>query len=226
MLYVVATPIGNLEDLTPRALRVLKNSEVILCEDTRKTGLLLQHFQIAGPRLVSYFEHNEQTRIPEVLDLLRAGKIVSLVTNAGTPAISDPGFKLIREVADERLEVVTIPGPCAAIAALAISGLPTDKFAFLGFLPKKSQQLIKILQPLKDLPYAVSCVAYESPYRLLSSLKVIQEIAGPEAMVSVHREMTKVHEESLRGTMAEVLSQLQEKGRLKGEITLVFRLTS
>lgn len=224
VLYLVATPIGNLKDITFRALEVLRNADIILCEDTRKTGLLLQHFQISGPQLISYYEQNELQRIPEVIEWLKQNKNVALVSNSGTPSISDPGFKLVREAVYQDLAVMAIPGPCAAIAALISSGLPTDKFVFLGFLPKKETAKRKLLVDLKSNTLVATYVAYESPERLLESLKIIRKIYG-SVPISVHKEMTKVHEERFFGKVDEVLLKLEAKASIKGEYVVVFRLS-
>lgn len=224
MLYLVATPIGNLKDITFRALEVLRNADIIFCEDTRKTGLLLQHYQISGPQLVSYFEQNELQRIPGIINWLKQNKNVALVSNSGTPSISDPGFKLVREAVNQGLEVVAIPGPCAAITALISSGLPTDKFVFLGFLPKKEAAKKKLLTELKASPLIATYIAYESPERLLESLKIVHEIYG-SVPISVHKEMTKVHEERFFGKVDEVRLKLEAKASLKGEYVVIFRLS-
>lgn len=213
-LYVVATPIGNLEDITLRALRVLREADLIACEDTRQTRKLLDHYGIQKPS-VSYHEHNEATRAAELLEKLRAGQKIALVSDAGTPLVSDPGYRLVSQAAAEGLRVESIPGPSAAIAALAASGLPTDAFYFAGFLPARSAQRRKALLKLKDL--AATLVFYEAPHRVLEMLTDIEETLGPRPVV-LARELTKLHEELLRGTPAELR---QSHIPLRGEFTIL-----
>src|SRR6201993_4723679 len=203
-LYLVATPIGNLEDITLRALRVLKEADLIACEDTRQTQKLLNHYGIST-RTISYHEHNEMTRAPElVLDLERGGR-VALVTDAGMPGISDPGFRLISLAVRHHVPVIPIPGASAFLAALVASGLPTDSFRFSGFLPSKSGQRRKLLESVKDSPRTQ--VFYEAPHRLLETLADVVEVLGRERHVVVAREVTKLHEEFLRGRAGDVLDQ-------------------
>src|SRR5208283_1358605 len=217
-LYLVATPIGNLEDITLRALRVLKEVDVIACEDTRQTQKLLNHYGITT-RTVSYHEHNEMTRAAELVKDLQEGTSVALVTDAGMPGISDPGFRLISLAIRHHLPVVPIPGASAFLAALVASGLPTDSFRFSGFLPAKAGQRRKLLESVKDSPRTQ--VFYEAPHRLLETLADVSQLLGEDRHVVVAREVTKLHEEFLRGRAGEVLQQLKARGEVKGEITLL-----
>ncbi len=217
-LYLVATPIGNLEDITLRALRVLKEVDLIACEDTRQTLKLLSHYGIKT-RTVSYHEHNEMTKAAELVVDLEGGAKIALVTDAGMPGISDPGFRLIALAIRHHVPVVPIPGASAFLAALVASGLPTDSFRFSGFLPAKSGQRRKLLGSVKDSPRTQ--VFYEAPHRLLETLADVVELLGNDRHVVVAREVTKLHEEFLRGRVAEVLEQLKARGDVKGEITLL-----
>ena len=217
-LYLVATPIGNLEDITLRALRVLKEVDLIACEDTPQTLKLLSHYGIQT-RLVSYHEHNEMTKASELVVDLEGGAKIALVTDAGMPGISDPGFRLIALAIRHHVPVVPIPGASAFLAALVASGLPTDSFRFSGFLPAKSGQRRKLLESVKDSPRTQ--VFYEAPHRLLETLADLVELLGNDRHVVVAREVTKLHEEFLRGRAAEVLEQLKSRGDVKGEITLL-----
>jgi 16S rRNA (cytidine1402-2'-O)-methyltransferase len=217
-LYLVATPIGNLEDITLRALRVLKEVDLIACEDTRQTLKLLNHYDIKT-RLVSYHEHNEMTKAAELVVNLEGGAKIALVTDAGMPAISDPGFRLIALAIRHHVPVVPIPGASAFLAALVASGLPTDSFRFSGFLHAKSGQRRKLLESVKDSPRTQ--VFYEAPHRLLDTLVDIVEVLGEARHVVVAREVTKLHEEFLRGRASDILLQLKARGDVKGEITLL-----
>jgi 16S rRNA (cytidine1402-2'-O)-methyltransferase len=217
-LYLVATPIGNLEDITLRALRVLKEVDLIACEDTRQTLKLLSHYGIQT-RLVSYHEHNEMTKAAELVVDLEGGAKIALVTDAGMPGISDPGFRLIALAIRHHVPVVPIPGASAFLAALVASGLPTDSFRFSGFLPSKSGQRRKLLESVRESPRTQ--VFYEGPHRLLETLADVCEILGEDRHVVVAREVTKIHEEFLRGRAAEVLGQFKARGAVKGEITLL-----
>ena len=217
-LYLVATPIGNLEDITLRALRVLKEVDLIACEDTRQTLKLLSHYGIKT-RLVSYHEHNEMTKAAELIVDLEGGAKIALVTDAGMPGISDPGFHLIALAIRHHVPVVPIPGASAFLAALVASGLPTDSFRFSGFLPAKSGQRRKLLESVKDTPRTQ--VFYEAPHRLLQTLADVVEVLGNSRHIVVAREVTKIHEEFLRGRATEVLDQLKSRGDVKGEITLL-----
>ncbi len=217
-LYLVATPIGNLEDITLRALRVLKEVDLIACEDTRQTLKLLSHYGIQT-RLVSYHEHNEMTKAAELVVDLESGAKIALVTDAGMPGISDPGFRLIALAIRHHVPVVPIPGASAFLAALVASGLPTDSFRFSGFLPAKSGQRRKLLESVKESPRTQ--VFYEAPHRLLETLADVVEVLGTDRHVVVAREVTKIHEEFLRGRAKDILDQLKARGDVKGEITLL-----
>src|SRR6266536_4624271 len=217
-LSLVATPIGNLEDITLRALRVLKEVDLIACEDTRQTKKLLSHYGIQT-RTVSYHEHNEMTKAAELIVDLESGAKIALVTDAGMPGISDPGFRLITLAIRHRVPVVPIPGASAFLAALVASGLPTDSFRFSGFLPTKRGERRASLEAIKNSPRTQ--VFYEAPHRVLESLEDICELLGEARHVVVAREVTKLHEEFLRGRAREVLEQLKLRGEVKGEITLL-----
>jgi len=215
-LYLVATPIGNLEDMTLRALRTLKECDVVAAEDTRRTGQLLKHFGIARP-MVSYFQFNEARRSEEIIERLRRGEKVALVTDAGSPGISDPGERVVRAARGAGLRVESVPGPCALVAALTASGLPAAEFHFIGFLPHKSGQRRKELERLKG--FAGTLVLYESPYRIDKLMGELKEVFPGRAVV-LARELTKKFEEYLRGTPEE-LSELVQKRRLKGEFVVL-----
>jgi 16S rRNA (cytidine1402-2'-O)-methyltransferase len=215
-LYLVATPIGNLEDITARALRVLQNCHRVAAEDTRHTGLLLKHFGIRKP-LLSTFRFNENQRAEQILQFLQQGETIALVTDAGTPGISDPGERVVRAVLEAGLRVEPIPGPCAVIAALTASGLPTHEFHFVGFLPHKSGQRRSRLETLSTLPGTLAL--YESPFRIQRLLEELQEIM-PHRQVVLAREITKKFEEFLRGSPAELLA-LCETRKLKGEMVVM-----
>jgi len=217
-LYLVATPIGNLEDITLRAVRVLKEADQIACEDTRQTQKLLNHYGIST-RTVSYHEHNELTRAPELVLDLEGGARVALVTDAGMPGISDPGFRLISLAIRHHIPVVPIPGASAFLAALVASGLPTDSFRFSGFLPPKSGQRRHMLESVKVSPRTQ--VFYEAPHRVKEAVEDVVEILGAERQLVIAREVTKIHEEFLRGRAGEVLEVLKARGDIKGEITLL-----
>jgi 16S rRNA (cytidine1402-2'-O)-methyltransferase len=217
-LYLVGTPIGNLEDITLRAVRVLKEADQIACEDTRQTQKLLNHYGIST-RTVSYHEHNEMTRAPELVLDLEGGARVALVTDAGTPGISDPGFRLISLAIRHHIPVVPIPGASAFLAALVASGLPTDSFRFSGFLPAKSGQRRQMLESVASSPRTQ--VFYEAPHRAKEAVEDIVEILGSERQVVIAREVTKIHEEFLRGRAGEILATLNARGDIKGEITLL-----
>ena len=216
-LYVVATPIGNLEDISYRAVRVLKEADLIACEDTRHTAKLLHHYGIDKPT-ISYHEHNEAARAEELVAKLEQGLNVAQVSDAGMPGISDPGYRVIKLAIERGVQVVPIPGPSALIAALAASGLPTDSFQFLGFLPAKSGQRRTTLEMLRHTEHAT--VVYEAPHRIGETMKDIVELLGAERLVVLARELTKIHEEFIRGTAAQVLRRVQEH-ELKGEMTLL-----
>jgi 16S rRNA (cytidine1402-2'-O)-methyltransferase len=215
-LYLVATPIGNLEDITLRALRTLKECDLVAAEDTRRTGQLLKHFGIAKPML-SYFQFNEARRSEEIIERLRRGEKIALVTDAGSPGISDPGERVVRAARGAGLRVESVPGPCALVAALTASGLPADEFHFIGFLPHKSGQRRRQLEALKG--FAGTLILYESPYRIAKILGELQEIL-PGRPVVLARELTKKFEEYLRGTPRELL-ELTKTRSLKGEFVVL-----
>src|SRR6478752_1464566 len=215
-LYVVATPIGNLEDITYRAVRVLKEADLIACEDTRHTAKLLHHYGIDKPT-VSYHEHNEVARAEELVVKMEQGLNVAQVSDAGMPGISDPGYRVIKLAIERGVPVVPIPGASAVVAALAASGLPTDSFQFLGFLPARSGERRTLLESVRDAQQTT--VVYEAPHRIAETMKDIVELLGAERPVVLARELTKVHEEFIRGRAAEVLQRVQHE--LKGEMTLL-----
>ena len=217
-LYLVGTPIGNLEDITLRALRILKEADLIACEDTRQTQKLLNHYGIST-RTTSYHEHNEMTRAAELVVELEQGARIALVTDAGMPGISDPGFRLIALAIRHRVPVVPIPGASAFLAALVASGLPTESFRFSGFLPAKSGQRRQLLETIRESPRTQ--VFYEAPHRVKESLSDIIAVLGAERHVVVAREVTKIHEEFLRGRAGEVLEVLNSRAEIKGEITVI-----
>lgn len=217
-LYLVATPIGNLEDITLRALRLLKEVDVIACEDTRQTQKLLNHYAIAT-RTTSYHEHNEMTKSAELVKQMQEGANVALVTDAGMPGISDPGYRLIALAIRHRIPVVPVPGASAFLAALVASGLPTDSFRFSGFLPAKRGERRAALQGIRSSERTQ--VFYEAPHRIVEALEDVVEVMGARRNVVVAREVTKIHEEFLRGRAAEVLETLKSRETVKGEITLL-----
>ena len=215
-LYIVPTPVGNLGDMTPRAVEVLKSVDLILAEDTRTSGILLKHFDIQN-HLLSHHKFNEHGTSASVVERLKAGQNVALISDAGTPGISDPGFFLVREAVAAGIEVQTLPGPTACIPALVSSGLPCDRFCFEGFLPQKKGRQTH-LESLREETRTM--VFYESPYRLLKTLQQFAEVFGTDRQVSVSREISKIHEEHVRGTLAEVIGHFTAKAP-KGEIVIV-----
>lgn len=216
-LYVVATPIGNLGDITIRALEILKSVDLILCEDTRTFGTLKHKFDISA-KLLSYHNYNEEKRSNEVLQILQSGKNVALVSDAGTPLISDPGYRVLNLLRHEEIKICPIPGPSSLTASLSVSGLETDKFVFLGFLPPKEGKRSSILETYLGLPLSIVC--FESPYRIKKVLESLAQIA-PHRQLSLQRELTKLHEEILNGTAAEILKTLEGRQNIKGEIVLI-----
>lgn len=216
-LYIVATPIGNLEDITLRAIRVLKEADVIACEDTRNTRKLLSRYAIDKP-LLSYHEHNEMEKAKELISLLVEGKSVAVVSDAGTPGISDPGYRLVKMALERGILVLPVPGPSAAVSALSVSGLPTPSFAYFGFPPRTKKRLSDYLVRIKGYPETL--VFYESPKRVVKTLRLMLEALG-DRRISLSREMTKLYEETFTGRISEVLSELEKKGELKGEFTIV-----
>ena len=216
MLYIVPTPVGNMEDMTLRAIRVLKEADLVLAEDTRTSGILLKHFDIQN-RLMSHHKFNEHGTTAAVVERLKAGQTIALISDAGTPGISDPGFFLAREAISAGIEVQTLPGATACIPALVSSGLPCDRFCFEGFLPQKKGRQSH-LESLSEETRTM--VFYESPYRVLKTLQQFADIFGDDRRASVCREISKVHEESCRGTLAELIAHFSEKAP-KGEIVIV-----
>jgi 16S rRNA (cytidine1402-2'-O)-methyltransferase len=216
-LFVVATPLGNLEDLTLRALRVLREASLVACEDTRRTGGLLRAHGISTPT-TSYFEHNERWKGGRILEALRSGRNVALVSDAGTPGVSDPGFRLVRDARAEGLPVVPVPGPSAVIAALSVAGLPTDRFLFIGFLPPRAGERRRALEELAVV--RATLVFYESPLRVMSALvDMIDALGDRDAFLC--REATKVHEEYLRAPLSSLRASLATRESVRGEMVLV-----
>ncbi len=215
-LYIVPTPIGNLEDITLRAIRVLKEADLILAEDTRTSIFLLKHYQIDKP-LKSYHQHNEHQTVQYIIDTIQSGKTIALISDAGTPGISDPGFLLVRESIKAGISIETLPGATAFVPALVNSGLPCDSFVFVGFLPQKKGRQTKLLS-LKEETRTM--VFYESPFRLVKALEEFKEHYGGDRLVAVSRELTKLHEENFRGTVDEAITHFNAK-QVKGEIVIV-----
>lgn len=215
-LYLVPTPIGNLEDITMRALRVLREVDVILAEDTRTSGNLLKHFDISKP-MVAFHLNNEHQVVERIAQRIQSGETMALVTDAGTPAISDPGFMLVRKCVRLGVDVECLPGPTAFVPALVNSGLSADHFIFEGFLPHKKGRQTKIKQ-IAESEYTT--ILYESPFRLVKTLEAFAEVMEPERRISVSRELTKIHEETFRGTLAEVTAHFSQ-GEVKGEIVII-----
>ena len=216
-LYLVPTPIGNLEDITLRAVRILKEADIILAEDTRTTGNLLKHLQIQPKRLFAHHQHNEHTAIEEIAKLIKSGQTIALVSDAGTPGISDPGFLLVRHCLSQNIDVECLPGPTAFVPALVASGLPCDSFVFEGFLPQKKGRQTRVIALSKE---ERTIVLYESPHRVVKALEQFAEHMGPERKAVVVRELSKMFETFHRGTLAE-LKQYFEKNQPKGEIVMV-----
>jgi 16S rRNA (cytidine1402-2'-O)-methyltransferase len=218
-LYVVATPIGNMDDITVRALNVFGRVDLVAAEDTRHTGKLLKHHQIRC-RLISYHEHNEKERTPLLVERIKSGSSIALVSNAGTPTVSDPGYMLLQKALENNIKVVPIPGPSALLAALSISGLPTDSFIFIGFCAKKKARRLKQLQEFAHETRTL--IFYESPGRILAFMSEIKAVMGDRYGV-LCREMTKLHEEFLRGRLSEVVETLSNRPAVKGECTLLVK---
>jgi 16S rRNA (cytidine1402-2'-O)-methyltransferase len=226
ILYLVSTPIGNLRDITLRALEILAEVDIIACEDTRKTGFLLRRLKISNKaELLSFYEENESKRIPQLIRFLKEGKDIALVSNAGTPAISDPGFKLVRQAVEQEIKVEAVPGASAVLAALVSSGLPTDKFVFLGYLPRKQGKREKIFQNLLSINQliGITVVFFESPYRLLKTLADLKKVFGDIEIVTA-RELTKIHEEIRKEKVSQAINFF-EKNKPKGEFTLLFNIS-
>ena len=217
-LYLVATPIGNLEDVTLRALRVLKQADLIACEDTRQTQKLLNHYGIEK-RTISYHEHNEASRAAELVEQLTRGARIAIVSDAGTPGVSDPGFRLVADAIERGIAVVPIPGATAFVTALVASRLPVDSFSFRGFLPVKSGARKDALKKIQNS--SETQIFYEAPHRIRQSMEDVVAVLGPNRRVVIARELTKIHEEFLRGTAKQILEILQQRGEPKGEIVLL-----
>ncbi len=217
MLYLVPTPIGNLEDITLRALRMLKEVDLIACEDTRTSGILLARYEIRTPT-ISYHEHNERRRTPDLVERMQAGQRIALISDAGSPGISDPGFYLVRACKQRDIPVEALPGPTAVIPALTVSALPAERFVFEGFLPAKKGRRSR-LEALRDEPRTM--VFYESPHRAAATMNQFADVFGPDRPAAVAREMTKKFEEIRRGTIGELAAFLAEQPKVRGEIVLV-----
>jgi 16S rRNA (cytidine1402-2'-O)-methyltransferase len=223
VLYVVSTPIGNLEDITYRAVRILKEADWIACEDTRTTRRLLDHYGIPT-RTLSYHEHNETNRTEDLVARLEQGETGALVSDAGTPLLSDPGYRVVRAAVEKGIRVEALPGPSALLAGLVVSGLPTDQFHFGGFLPAKQGQRTRVLESLREEP--ATLIFYEAPHRILESLEDIAATLG-EREVVVARELTKFHEEILRGTPTEIRATLEGRDSIRGEfVVLIAKATA
>ncbi|HEX3741905.1 MAG TPA: 16S rRNA (cytidine(1402)-2'-O)-methyltransferase [Terriglobales bacterium] len=217
-IYLVATPIGNLEDITLRAIRVLKQADLIACEDTRQTQKLLNHFGITTPT-ISYHEHNEAARAAELIEKLVRGIRIAVVSDAGMPGISDPGFRLVSLAIERGVPLVPIPGPAAFVTALIASGLPAESFSFRGFLPPKSTARRRELEQVQNSTQ--TDIFYEAPHRILAAMEDVLAALGPRRQIVIARELTKIHEEFLRGTAAQVLEIVRSRGEIKGEIVLM-----
>jgi 16S rRNA (cytidine1402-2'-O)-methyltransferase len=217
-LFIVPTPIGNLEDITLRALRVLKECDLIACEDTRHSIKLLNHFEISKP-LISFYSYNQQGRLPHIIDKLQSGQKVCLISDGGTPAISDPGWLLVKAAIDKEIEIEVLPGASALITALVGSGLPTDGFIFCGFLKRKSGKMKKELLAAATLEKTI--IFYESPHRIIKTVEICQEIFPPTTQLTIARELTKKFEQFLRGNIQEVLTQLKSKKEVLGEFVVL-----
>tara|TARA_B100000212_G_scaffold313754_1_gene266868 strand:- start:313 stop:996 length:684 start_codon:yes stop_codon:yes gene_type:complete len=215
-LYLISTPIGNLRDITLRSIETLKNVDLIAAEDTRRSGKLLKEYDV-NTKMISYFEHNEEIRIKEIIDKLKKGFDIALISDAGTPTISDPGYRLVNEVHKNGIKISSLPGPSSVINALSVSGLPTDHFYFEGFLPRKKGRLTRF-KFLSTLPATI--ILFESPYRLIKTLMDIEKFMG-QRIVSVCREMTKIHEEIFRGSLWKTINHFKNKKSIKGEIVIL-----
>ncbi len=216
-LYIISTPIGNLKDITLRAIETLQRSDLILAEDTRRTSILLNRYKITNKQLTSFNDNNKEKKTPTIIQELKQDKQISLVSDSGTPGVSDPGFYLIREAIKDNIKIIPIPGPTASITALIASGFPTDEFQFYGFLPKKEKAKKDLFKKIKQ--EQKTTILYESPYRLLKTIKAMQDIF-PNKQVCIARELTKKFEEFIRGTPLQLYQELQNKN-IKGEITII-----
>ena len=217
-IVVVATPIGHLDDMSPRALAALESADLIACEDTRRTGLMMHRLGINKRPLLSLHDHNERRRVPDILERVSQGLTIALVSDAGTPLVSDPGYRLIRQAIAQGLGVEAIPGPSAPIVSLVLSGLPPHPFTFLGFAPPKKGARQRFLKQFADLGHTL--ILFEAPHRLLSCLADVSEIMGDRG-IAVARELTKLHQEVVRGSVSEVLKNLASRDKIKGETTVV-----
>jgi 16S rRNA (cytidine1402-2'-O)-methyltransferase len=223
-LYIISTPIGNLGDMTERAKQIINEVDILAAEDTRKASNLINHFGLSVSSLTAYNEHNKNQKMPEILNWLAQGKKVGIISNAGTPLISDPGYQLVRQAVNRGYEIISVPGPTALISALVISGFPPTRFSFLGFLPKSEGKKIKILKKIKkSADLLPTVIIYESPNRIIKTLKLIKKELG-EISIVVGRELTKKHEQKIRGKTSQVINKLQKKDKIRGEITLVLKL--
>lgn len=216
-LYVVSTPLGNLEDITIRALNVLREVDIIACEDTRHSGKLLSHYGIETP-VTSYFEQNEETKSKTLLSLINEGKNIAVISDAGTPSISDPGYRIVDLCIENEIDVVSIPGPSSVISALTSSGLPTDKFFFTGFLPRSKGKLTELMSKISEYPATI--ILFDSPKRVVRNLGYILEILG-NRKAAICREMTKLHEEIIRGNISDIIKILRDRESVRGEITII-----
>ncbi len=217
MLYLIPTPVGNMEDMTFRAIRLLKEADLILCEDTRTSGLLLKHFGITDKRLMAHHKFNEHGTSASVVERLKAGQTVCLITDAGTPGISDPGFYLVREAVEAGIEVQTLPGATAFVPALVSSALPCDKFVFEGFLPQKKGRRTRLMELSRE---PRTMIIYESPRRVVKTLEQMMDVFGPQRRISACREISKLHEESVRGTIEDVLTHFRDN-EPRGEFVII-----
>lgn len=219
-LYLVPTPIGNLEDITLRAIKVLANADIVACEDTRRTGILLKHYSIHAKHFASYHEHNEKMKSKFLVDEIQKGLSVALVTDAGAPGISDPAFRIVKEAIERDVIVIPLPGATAFVPALTASGLPVDNFKFLGFPPKKKGRKTFIESLANETG---TLILYESPYRILKLLKQLGEVLGIDRNICLAREISKIHEEFIRGDIALCLKEMSRRDAIKGEFVVVIQ---
>ena len=223
VLYLVSTPIGNLKDITLRAIDVLKEADEIICENTNQARKILNHYQIIKS-LIHLSDENQLEKIPRLLEKLTQGKKLALISDAGTPIVSDPGFLLVKQAIKRKIKITPLPGPSAILTALITAGLPPSPFLFIGFLPKKESQLRKLINELKVLKVnknAPTIIAFESPHRLLKTIEIIKQAVDDNCQIAIGREMTKIYEEFLRGKPSEIIKILKKKQTIKGEISLV-----